>query len=54
MKFMRGRTRKDRVINTYIRGELSMEETQNKIERSRLRWFGHVKSGRRSRGRPST
>jgi hypothetical protein len=29
--------------NTYVRGELKIEEIQNHIEESRLRWFGHVK-----------
>jgi hypothetical protein len=29
-----GKTRRDRIRNTYIRGELKMEEMQNKIERS--------------------
>jgi hypothetical protein len=65
-----GTTRSDRIRNTYISGELKMEEIQNQIERSRLRFFGHVKrvdenripkrllemkmSGRRTRGRPRT
>jgi hypothetical protein len=43
MKFLRatvGQTRRDRIRNTYIKGELKMEEIQNHIERSRLRWFG--------------
>jgi hypothetical protein len=51
-------------------GELEMEEIQNQIKRSGLRWFGHVKRtdenkiptvllemktcGRRPRGRPCT
>jgi hypothetical protein len=40
MKFPRalvGKTRRDRIRNTYIRGELKMEEIQNHIKRSRLR-----------------
>jgi hypothetical protein len=65
-----GKTKRDRIRNTYIRGELNMEEIQNQIKRSRMRWFGHVKrmdeyripkislevkmSGRRPRGRPHT
>jgi hypothetical protein len=35
MKFLRaivGKTRRDRIRNTYIRGELKMEEIQNQIE----------------------
>jgi hypothetical protein len=46
MKFLRAtveKTRRDRIRNTYIRGQLKMEEIQNQIEESRLRWFGHVK-----------
>jgi hypothetical protein len=46
MKFLRvivGKTRRHRIINTYIRGELKMERIQNQTERSRLRWSGHVK-----------
>jgi hypothetical protein len=37
-----GKTKRDRIRNTYIRGELKMKEIQNQIEESRLRWFGHV------------
>jgi hypothetical protein len=45
MKLLRAvvrKTRRDRIGNTYIRGELKMEETQNQIMRSKLRRFGHV------------
>jgi hypothetical protein len=38
-----GRTRRDRMRNRYIREEVKMEEIQNQIESSGLRWFGHVK-----------
>jgi hypothetical protein len=38
-----GKSRRDRIRNTYIRGELITEEIQNHIERSGLRCFGHVK-----------
>jgi hypothetical protein len=31
------KTRRDRIRNIYIRGELKMEETQNQIKESRLR-----------------
>jgi hypothetical protein len=40
MKFLRaivGKTRRDRIRNAYIRGELKMEEIQNCIMRSKLR-----------------
>jgi hypothetical protein len=47
MKFPRAivekKPRRDRIINTHITEQLRMEEIQNQIERSRLRWFGHVK-----------
>jgi uncharacterized Fe-S cluster-containing protein len=42
IKFLRGivgKTRTDRIRNTYIRGELKIEEIQNKTERSKLRWL---------------
>jgi hypothetical protein len=34
---------RDRIRNIHIRVELKMEEIQNQIEESRLRWSGHVK-----------
>jgi hypothetical protein len=47
VKFLRaivGKTRRERIRNTYIRGQLKMEEIQNQIEESRLRWLvGYVK-----------
>jgi hypothetical protein len=36
MKFLRaivGKTRRDRIINTYIQGELKTEETERKQEK---------------------
>ena len=33
---------KDRIRNTNIRLELGMNEIKNYIQKSRLRWFGHV------------
>jgi hypothetical protein len=73
MKFLKaivGKTKRDRIRNSYIRGELKMEEIQNQIRESRMRWFGHVKrmdehripkrllemkaSGKRPRGRSHT
>jgi hypothetical protein len=51
IKFLRGivgKTKRERIRNTYIRGELKMEEIQNQIEESRLRWFGRRKRRRRS------
>ena len=71
MKFLRaikGKTRRDRIRNEDIRRELNMESMKEKVEKMRLRWFGHVKrmgedrlprrmeemrmEGRRPRGRP--
>jgi hypothetical protein len=46
MKLLRavvGKIRRDSIMNAYTRGELKMEETQNEIKRSFLRWFGHIK-----------
>jgi hypothetical protein len=46
MKFLReieGKARRDRIRNTYIKGELMMGEIQNRTDRNRLRWFGHIK-----------
>jgi hypothetical protein len=46
MKLLRatvGKTRRERIRNTYIKGELKMEEIQNQIKEGRLSWYGHVK-----------
>jgi hypothetical protein len=46
MKFLRAvveKTRRERITNTYIRGELMMETIQNQGERSREHEFGHAK-----------
>ena len=45
MKFLRvilNKTNKDRIRNTNIRLELGVDEINNDIEKSRLRWFGQV------------
>jgi hypothetical protein len=73
VKFMRaivGKCRRGRIRNTHIREELKVEEIQNQIKESIVRWFVHVKrmgvhripkilfemkmSGGRSRGRLRT
>jgi hypothetical protein len=73
MKFLRqtmGKTQRERIRNTYIRGQVKIEEIQNQTARSRLRWFEHVRrmdehripkrllemkmNGRRPRGRLCT
>ncbi|CAK1593075.1 unnamed protein product [Parnassius mnemosyne] len=68
LRWMCGVTRKDRVRNTYIRGSLHVRDIADKLQESRLRWYGHVLRrpasyvgnkcldmtlpGARSRGRP--
>uniref|UniRef100_A0A8D8LKZ5 Craniofacial development protein 2 n=2 Tax=Cacopsylla melanoneura TaxID=428564 RepID=A0A8D8LKZ5_9HEMI len=71
MKFLRstvGKTRRDRIRNENIRSMVGTEKLQNRIEKTRLRWYGHVKrmddnriakkmlelkiEGVRSKGRP--
>lgn len=45
MKFLRaikGITRRDRVRNEIVREELKIEPILKHIERSQLKWFGHV------------
>lgn len=71
MKFIRGikgKTRLDRMRNEELRRGIVEESLRERVEKSRLRWFGHVKrmedvriprrmselqmNGRRPRGRP--
>ena len=71
MKFLRsmiGKTRRDRVRNEDVRKEVGVEKLNDKIEKNKLRWFGHVRrmeegripkkmldakfEGKRARGRP--
>jgi len=40
---MCGKTRKDRIRNENLREMAQVEKLQTKIERSRLKWYGHVK-----------
>lgn len=70
LRWMCGVTRLDKIRNEYVRGSLGVRDIADKIQESRLRWYGHVKrrppnyvgnlalqlsvSGRRSRGRPRT
>ena len=37
-----GKTRRDRIINTQIRGILSEEPVIKTAKRRELRWFGHL------------
>ena len=39
---MSGKTRKDKIMNEFIRGSLGVVPMDNKMKESRLRWFGHV------------
>ena len=71
MKFLRsmaGKTQRDKIRNDNIRESLGIEKIQHQIERTRLRWFGHMKrmkedrlpriafekqlEGKRPRGKP--
>ena len=73
MKFLTtisNRTKKSKIINTYIRLEQGVDKIKNDIQKIRLRWFGHVMrmgeeriskkmlrtklEGKLSRGRPRT
>nr|XP_049693490.1 uncharacterized protein LOC126054017 [Helicoverpa armigera] len=70
LRWMCGVTRLDRIRNEYVRGSLGVRDVADKLQESRLRWYGHVKRrppdyvgnlalqlsvpGRRSRGRPKT
>ena len=52
MKILRliyGVTRRDRIRNTKIRGDLKIEPIGEVISRNNLRWYGHVKRKEESR-----
>lgn len=68
IRWMRGYSRLDRIMNKDIRELVKVAPIEDKIRESRLRWFGHVKrsenasvrrcerinipEGKRGRGRP--
>ncbi|KAA5580537.1 hypothetical protein F3G14_18690 [Acinetobacter baumannii] len=70
LRWMCGVTRLDKIRNEYVRGRLGVRDIADKMQESRLRWYGHVKRkppdyvgnlallldlpGRRPRGRPKT
>lgn len=70
LRWMCGVTRLDKIRNEYVRGSLGVRDIADKLQESRLRWYGHVKRrppdyvgnlalqlsipGHRSRGRPKT
>jgi len=40
-------TRKDRIINEYVRGSKGVASIVDKMRENRVKWFGHVYEGRR-------
>ena len=68
LRFTMGVTRKDKIINEYIRSAVKVERLGKKMREGRLRWYGHVMRrdqeyvgrkmmemelpGKRRRGRP--
>ncbi|KAJ0172760.1 hypothetical protein K1T71_011899 [Dendrolimus kikuchii] len=42
LRWMCGVTRKDRVRNSRIRGSLHVRDIADKLQKCRLRWYGHV------------
>ncbi|KAJ2943370.1 hypothetical protein O0L34_g12180 [Tuta absoluta] len=70
LRWMCGVTRLDKIRNEYVRGSLGVRDIADKLQESRLRWYGHVKRrppeyignkvanlntrGIRRRGRPKT
>ncbi|RXH84533.1 hypothetical protein DVH24_032817 [Malus domestica] len=39
---MRGHTRKDKIMNEDIRGNVGVAKIEENIRENRLQWFGHV------------
>lgn len=44
LRWMCGHTRKERIRNEVIRDNVGVASMEDKLQESRLRWFGHVKS----------
>ena len=42
LRWMSGKTRKDKIRNEFIRGGLGVAPIGDKMRESRLRWFGYV------------
>ena len=42
LRWMSGKTRKDKIRNEFIRGSLGVAPIGDKMRESRLRWFRHV------------
>ena len=42
LRWMCGATKLDEINNERIRGTTKVEEISNKVQESRLKWYGHV------------
>jgi len=42
LRWMSGKTKKDKIMNEFIRGSLEVAPIGDKMRESQLRWFGHV------------
>ena len=42
LRWMCGKTRKDKIKNEFIRGNLGVAPIGDKMRESQLRWFGHM------------
>jgi hypothetical protein len=49
LRLIKGVTKRDRLTNVFIRDQLHITSLLEEIERSKLRWFGHVKRMEESR-----